>query len=165
MKKKEIIQIRCSTSQKDQIKREAENSGLTMSNYILRNLEKNEFTLTLFGRFEDKIESFSDRVESSLYLIKEDTEKVLEDRILNKRGMILVNILESIIDRFRLDSYKVYDLFTYKNGKTYMVQFNDFETEEIHIQNIQTGNVGQYKAGDKDLNILIEGLIDVQRRV
>ena len=164
MKKKELIQVRCSTSEKEQIKRGAEKSGLTMSNYILRSLEKDEFTLSLFGRFEEKIESFSNRVESSLYLIKEDTEKVLEDRVLNKRGMKLVNILDSIKEKYDLRNYKIYDLLTYKNGKTYMVQFNDFE-EEIHVQNIETGTVGHYKVGDKGLNALIEGLTEVQRRV
>jgi hypothetical protein len=163
MKKEELIQVRCSDLEKKKIKTAADQAGLTMSNYILMSLEKQEFTLNLFGRVEDKMESFSDKFETGLYLIKEDIEKVLADKIQNKRGMKLINIIDSFKERMNLSNYKIGDLLTYKNETVYIVNFNNF-VDEFHIQNIKTGTIGQYNSSDSQLETLLKGLVEVQRR-
>lgn len=162
-KKEELIQIRCSRSEKDQIKKAANKTGLSVANYVLKCLGKEEIIATLFDRVQDKIESLVDKVDMNFHYLKEDSELILGNQKKEMEGMILRDIINEIDDKSDLNFYKSGDLLTYKTGQVYIINYVDPE-REIHVQSIETEKVGRLRVGSDDLISLLKDVNKIQRR-
>jgi len=147
--KSEQILLRLNTSLKEDVRKRAEQTNLSMSSYIIKKLEGDSLNTQLFSEIQRENRELKDQLQETFFYLKRDTEELKElitSKEETKQDIKFDYKEDKDLDLTDINSYSVGDILQILNdyvlvksilkdeNKLLIMFINTLETQVFNIQ-------------------------------
>lgn len=133
---KALIQLRTTKTIKEKIQKKADTLNLSITQFLLKSVEDKDEFISVFEVFNRHFQEIKEKIDTSFYYLKEDTEELKEIKSGSNKHFITININKEDIEESDLILIKgnVLEVLEHNKDEQVFIALNLINDKKLQLK-------------------------------